>query len=273
MKKFNILLSMSLLALFILSFNACKKEETENAKPAISALELGYNNSHTVVLGSDLHIEAEVVAEGKIQTIQIEIHAEGGDKGSWIFDSVYTEFAGLKNTTFHKHVDLPLDTDPGHYHFHFIVTDQEGQQTTLEEVVEVVLPSDSVAPVLQITVAPSNGQLFINGQSIQISGDITDNIALGGLYIGLVSSTQSLTDAEVNHTNTITLLHGHDFDQPTQHHFEASIVVGAAYDNNSTPKPIQWQSGSYYILVKTKDAFGGNWTYSTHYPIQITISK
>ena len=46
-------------------------------------------------------------------------------------------------------------------------------------------------------------------------------------------------------------------------------VVGAAMDNNITPKAATWTSGDYYIVVKTKDSFGGNWTFSSHYPITI----
>jgi hypothetical protein len=73
--------------------------------------------------------------------------------------------------------------------------------------------------------------------------------------------------------NTITLLHTHEFDSHTAHNFSASINVGAAQDNNITPKDIAgdiaWQSGNYYIVVKCKDAFGGNWTFSSHYPIVI----
>jgi hypothetical protein len=50
--------------------------------------------------------------------------------------------------------------------------------------------------------------------------------------------------------------------------------VGAGYDNNMTPAPIEgdnaWQSGNYYILIKAVDA-KGNWTYSIHYPIVINL--
>ena len=93
------------------------------------------------------------------------------------------------------------------------------------------------------------------------------------MYIGLVREDQNLTDAEVNATNTITILHTHEFDSPDSHNFSASITVGATQDNNITPKDITgdiaWQSANYYIVVKCKDAFGGNWTFSNHYPIII----
>ena len=99
------------------------------------------------------------------------------------------------------------------------------------------------------------------------------------MYIGLVRVDQDLKDAEVKANNTITILHTHDFDSPTSHDFSASIDVGAAEDNNIDPKDISgdldgapaWQSADYYILVKCKDAFGGNKAFSNRYPIEISI--
>jgi hypothetical protein len=266
----------------IFFLNACKKDEVIS-KPEIDLTELGYENSKIGYTGSDLHIEAEIVAEGKIETVQIEIHPEGehGDKalntkfheGEWEVDTTFTEFSGLKNTEFHKHIEIALDADTGHYHFHFIVTDQEGNQTIHEEELEIKHPEDLVAPMLTITSVPTNGESFDNGDPISIVGRVTDDQALGGMYIGLVRVNQNLTNDEVNASNTITILHTHDFDSPLSHDFSASITVGAANDNNIDPKPITgdiaWQSADYYILVKCKDAFGGNWTFSALYPIVI----
>lgn len=262
-------------------FSSCEKDEE---KPQISDFELGYQNSKMATLGNDLHIQAEIVAERRISTIRVAIHPVGdGDKKStdanlneseWEFDSIYTEFAGLKSTTFHKHVDIPVTVDTGSYHFHFIVTDLDGNQTEQDDALRLAQPDDDMAPVINITNAPSAGQTFSNGGTITITGSVTDDQFLGGLYIGLVLEGQSLADASVNATNTITILHTHDFDTPTGHSFTASITVGAAQDNNSPAKDITgdiaWQSGNYYILVKSKDAFGGNWAFSSHYPIVIS---
>ena len=192
-----------------LLFTSCNKE---NAKPEVTITELGYENSKIGYAGTDLHIEAEIFAEAKVDKITIEIHHEGehGDEheeksaltvlheDEWEVDTTFNEFSGMKNPEFHKHLDIPVYAEVGHYHFHFIVTDMEGQQTTVEEEIEIQQPSDD---------------------------------------------------------------------------FSASINVGAAQDNNITPKnitgDIAWQSANYYILVKCKDAFGGNWTFSSQYPIVI----
>jgi hypothetical protein len=257
----------TIIVLVSLFFAACEKN---SKKPDVTLSELGLNNSKIGYIGADLHVEAEIVAEGKVETIKVEIHPESGT-ANWEFDTTYTNFSGIINPVFHEHIDIPMDADTGHYHFHFMVTDMEGQQTTVEEELELQQPNDDVAPVVNVTSAPQNNQAFTNGETITISGSVSDDKALGGMYIGLVRVDQNLTDAEVNATNTITMLHTHDFDSYTAYNFTASIDVGAAKDNNITPKDITgdiaWQKTNYYIVVKCKDAFGGNWTFSAHYPI------
>ncbi len=266
-----------------LFFTSCEKDE-EAAKPVITLSELGYENSKIGYSGTDLHIEAEILAEGKVDKVTIEIHPEGDHEkststvlheGEWEFDTTYTKFSGIIDPLFHEHIDISVDADTGHYHFHFAVTDLEGQQTVVEEELEIQQPSDDVAPEITVSSAPTNGQAFANGERITISGAVSDDLALGGMYIGLVREDQNLTDAEVNAMNTITLLHTHEFDSHTAHNFSASLNVGAAQDNNITPKDITgeiaWQSANYYIVVKCKDAFGGNWTFSSRYPIVINL--
>jgi len=281
MKTSNKALAVIFTAVSIVMFYSCEKDVP---KPVVNLTELGYENSKTGYAGSDLHIEADIVAEGKIDKVTIEIHPEGDhgkgapatlNEGEWEVDTTYTKFSGLKNTTFHEHIDVPVFAEPGDYHFHFIVTDMEGNQTIVEEELEILIPSDAVAPVITITSAPAANQAFSNGQSVSISGSVSDDEAIGGLYIGLVREGQNLTDVQVNSTNTITILHTHDFPNPAAHTFSASIKVGAAKDNNITPKDIigniAWQSGNYYIVVKCVDAFGGNWTYLSHSPIVINL--
>lgn len=281
MNRNTFLIAITFVASMI--FISCEKDDETNPKPVITLTELGYENSKIGYAGTELHIEAEIVAEAKVDKITIEIHHEGEHvekstsnalhEDEWEVDTTFTEFSGLKNTTFHKHIDVPVHAEVGHYHFHFIVTDMDGQQTTLEEEIEVQHPNDVIAPEITVSNAPTNNQEFNDGETISISGSVSDDKALGGMYIGLVRTDQNLTDAEVNATNTITLLHTHEFDSHTAHNFSASINVGAAQDNNNTPKAITgdiaWQSANYYIVVKCTDAFGGNWTFSGQYPIVI----
>ncbi|MCB0805528.1 MAG: DUF4625 domain-containing protein [Bacteroidales bacterium] len=126
-----------------LLFSSCSKDEDESvSKPVINLTELGMENSKTALIGGELHIEANIEAEGKISKITIEIHPEGehhSKNGEWEIDTSYTEFSGLLNTTFHKHIDVPMNADTGHYHFHFLVTDREGQQSAVQDEIRVLV--------------------------------------------------------------------------------------------------------------------------------------
>lgn len=267
---------------FFLVFTAC---EEEIEAPSVTIMELGMENSKIAYQGSDLHIEAEIIADGKIDVIKLEIHPEGehdhdhdhtksgAAEAGWEATFEWTEFSGRLNTSFHEHVDIPLTAEVGHYHLHFEVVDMEGNVTSVEDEIEIKAPENTNAPDIVISNAPSDHQVFHDDEDITISGTISHDLQLGGLYVGLVRKNQNLTDDEVNANSTITMLHTHDFDSMTEHDFTATIKVGAENDNDITPDPITgdiaWEEGEYYILVKSKDAFGGPFGYSQHYHIEI----
>lgn len=116
--------------------------------PEIDFQELGLENSKTAIIGEELHMEADILAENTIDKIEVEIHPEGEyhKKSSlilevsdeWETDTIYTRFSGLKNTLFHEHLEIPETAEAGHYHFHFTVTDMEGYQTVYEDEVELL---------------------------------------------------------------------------------------------------------------------------------------
>ena len=275
---------ISVILIFAIITTSCEDEKIN--MPEILDFELGYENSKTGYLGSEFHIEANIIAENKIDIIKIEIHyegdhtksiriANGDDHHHWEVDLTYDKFRGLKNTTFHEHINIPLNAEPGEYHFHFKVIDMEGYTAEIEEDLMVMEPEVTEAPVITVTSSPEEGQTFNADQTINISGTVTHDIAIRGLYIGLVRSDTDYTDGEVNSQNSITLLHTHDFDNPKNVPFEASIKVGAEYDNNITPKEITgyiaWQSGEYYLLVRSPAAFGGPAGFSERININIEL--
>ncbi len=148
--NFKIMNTKNLLTLVIITtlfFIACDKEDDIPSKPVISILELGdgetHGNDHTAKIGEDLHMEVNVVAEGKIDKIQVRIHPEGehhkdGGHEEWEIDTTYTKFSGLKNTLFHEHLEISNLAEPGEYHFDFIVTDMEGNQSSAEAELEII---------------------------------------------------------------------------------------------------------------------------------------
>lgn len=122
---FMAIASMTMLA-------SCEKDDDSYSTPVISDLELGTDDSHIAYPGEELHIESTIVAEGFINTIEVEIHAEDGSDNE--IDSIYDySDQTLKNTTFHEHIEIPSELSTGDYHFHLTVTDKEGYSTTIEE--------------------------------------------------------------------------------------------------------------------------------------------
>lgn len=117
-------------------FAACKKDKVELAGPTINGLEVGHENNKTAYPGTDIHIEAAIVAAANIAKVTLEIHP--ATAGGWEYEQEYTEgFAGQKNAAFHKHIDIPADAALGKYHIHLSVTDQQGQVTEVESELEI----------------------------------------------------------------------------------------------------------------------------------------
>lgn len=277
----NIKHILTVLAIMVtgVTFNSCSNDVDHNSlnPPVINVavMEIGYDNSHVGYPGTDLHLDVEVEAEGRISTIAIEMHKEDGSDEE--YEYIWTEFEGLLNVDFHQHYEIPATATTGEYYFHFVVTDMEGQQTFYEADFEIQALNDIEAPAIDITSAPTTNQVFTIGETITISGELTDNVALAGRLIALVSVDDNIADADVTGDNifVIVMQHSQDFGlDPDEYSFTASIEVGATYDNNITPAPIQgynaWESGDYYILVRTVDG-SGNWAFSQHYPITINI--
>jgi len=135
MKTRNIRFFFLLSTILFGFLSSCKKDNEEIpalAKPQISALEIGSGNNKNVQAGSDLHLEGDILAEALIAKIEIEVHQEGG--GQYKFTKAYTDgkYIGVKNATFHEHIDVPADAPAGAYHFQFTVTDKAGNTTTIE---------------------------------------------------------------------------------------------------------------------------------------------
>ncbi len=136
MKATSILSIIAAVAALLLTASSCNKEQNP-AKPTVTLTEVGHDNSKVAEPGEDLHLEADILAEGLIKRIDVEIHLEDGD---YEIEKSYTEgkYIGVKNVEFHEHIDIPADAPLGEYHLHFTVTDRKGQTTTAETHLDVV---------------------------------------------------------------------------------------------------------------------------------------
>ena len=135
MKKNTLILIFAAVVLAFVSVS-CKKDAPV-AKPKITLTEVGHENSFKAMRGDDMHLEADILAEGLISRIDVEIHQEGG---SFEIEKTYTDgkYIGVKNVEFHEHIDIPADAPLGEYHLHFTVTDREGQTSLAETHIQVI---------------------------------------------------------------------------------------------------------------------------------------
>lgn len=268
LKSNSLQLFATVMMAFSVLFTSCSKDDADTVdKPVITDMEVGSSNSHVGYIGSDLHVEAEIEASGKIKSITIAIHKEDGS--GWTFSENFDDYSGQLNATFHKHIDIPADAATGSYHFHFTVTDMQGNQTTVEEELELEVSSDTEAPVITISNAPTANQEFSKGQRIGLSVRIADNMAVGGVMVALVRAE------DTNPTpSTVIMMRYESFQDINETDFEASINAGAEYDNQATPVLIQgdnaWRSGDYYIFVRTWDGVG-NVADSQKHPVKIKL--
>ena len=134
--KINTILSLAAAAALLLSATSCNKEET-TAKPTVNLTEVGHDNEKVAMRGDDLHLEADILAEGLIKRIDVEIHQEDG---TYEIEKSYTDgkYVGVKNVEFHEHIDIPAEAPLGEYHLRFTVTDQKGQTTLAEAHIDVI---------------------------------------------------------------------------------------------------------------------------------------
>lgn len=128
-----------LLYVCVTALSSCETKDDDAintlARPDIDLKELGSGhdtpNDKMGYIGRDIHVEAEIVAEGSIEQIELVIKQTDG---SYMFNKVYTDeqYVGKLNTVFHKHLDIPAESVEGNYQFYFIVTDKLGQSTEVK---------------------------------------------------------------------------------------------------------------------------------------------
>lgn len=269
MKKYHLIAVAMVMAIFILS--ACSKDDEDNTAPVLENLEIGLGNSLQFHRGGDVHLEFEAFDNEGLSHYSVEIHQEMKSSAeAWEYQNTWDFTAGAKNELVHQHeIPVPGSADLGMYHFHLAVFDINGNATHVEEDVEVLEEATGDGPEIHVESHPADGEIFTNGQSISVSGHVhSETSHIAGLFIGIVQEADGLADDEVNAGNSIVLYHAHDF-EIYEVNFDASLVVGAAEDNNDPAHAIEsWNLGEAYILLKTKDE-NDRWSFSQHYHIEV----
>jgi hypothetical protein len=137
MKRTLLITGMILLTVF----NSCKKDDDTN-QPEIILHELGHDNEKVGYIGHELHVDADITARDKIAELRITIQSKAAgssahENENWSYDSIYTEFIGLRNTLLHKDIEIPEEVHEGDYTFHMSVSDQKGRYVFIQEDIEL----------------------------------------------------------------------------------------------------------------------------------------
>jgi len=280
MKKLKYLTAIMLLTV-VLFATSCEKDEEDTQKPVITIE--GPEQNEVLYLGSGIHFEVEFSDDTELKSYKVDIHSNFDghtdkstqhDSISWSFQKSWNFDAGQKNALVHHHeIVIPKEYDgkeisQGNYHLMIYCTDAAGNESWIAIPVKIMKSADKIAPTFSKIVAPTTNQVFANGTTIQISGTVSDDNHLDGLFIAIMP--ENATNEQVDPTNCLAVMvHEHDAVHEKQtYDFTASIVVGQAQDKNNPAKNVTWKPGNYFIIVKSPDE-SGNVGFSQKYPIVI----
>lgn len=124
--KRNILRNTVIVAFALMAMTACGNDP---AAPVVTLNEVEHENSHSVVAGDDLHLEANIVAEGIVKSITL--HVSDDKHASFVMDTAFVDskYIGVRNVELHEHIDIPAMCVAGRYSLMLSVADREGQVT------------------------------------------------------------------------------------------------------------------------------------------------
>ncbi|MBV7531015.1 DUF4625 domain-containing protein [Chitinophaga sp. sic0106] len=214
---------------------ACSKKDEVAPKATITLKEIGSGNSKVAYAGSDLHVDAEIIAPGGIKEVKLDIHPQ--EAGGWEFDSTYTEgFVGVKNADFHKHIDIPAEAAAGKYHIHLTVIDQHGQQTEVESDLEIKI--DATLPSL----ASLELKLNTAKTDLHVGGDISAPNKIASVTVEIHGGWEY----EVTYTDAAMV-------GQTTYHLHKHVNVSAA------------PAGHYHVHVKVVDQRGKEREFEEHF--------
>ena len=148
----SMLKPLAIIAFLGVALQSCSSDDDGTdavAAPVIANFEFGEGSAHSTdqvaYKGSDLHLEAEITAEGVVQSISIDIHLDEVEAGEgevdWDYEQTWTDADYLViNPTFHEHIDIPTNIPAGEYHIELVVTDALGNTTEIEGHIQILDP-------------------------------------------------------------------------------------------------------------------------------------
>ncbi|GAA5025242.1 hypothetical protein GCM10011506_09590 [Marivirga lumbricoides] len=291
----------------IIIVTACSKDDEASIapEPSISEVEVGSGNNGIGVIGRDFHLNVEVLAGNKIDSITIKIQPlpEETYTSDWRFELNWLEFKGAKNATVHKHFDIPEDAVEGKYDFIIIVKDENGTQLEQTFSLEIIDPANlAVDPYLYLwdfyttdnqiyqyvneTLENPEDVNYEKGDTIQSSATINKVKGDGSMYIVFIKKSAEHRPETVDDIDFSKVIVYDTYEHESWEDVDSfsniiyggirpvpKLVIGASADNN-TPEPNSidgektWENGDYYMgLIYT------NYTYkiSVYHYVDVTL--
>ncbi|MEM7161864.1 MAG: DUF4625 domain-containing protein [Bacteroidota bacterium] len=212
-------------------FTSCDDDdEVTFPSPTIANLEVGIGNSLTAPIGGFLHMDAEIVAEGTIDRIMIDIHKEDGTGED--IEMTYTNYSGQKNADFHEDLDIPATATEGEYHFHIKVIDQQGQTKQLERDIMIVASSSTAPEIEDLEIGENDNHTATIGGELDLDAHIHAHEGIDHIEVDMHNEDGTGDDIEVEWTN-YEGLEDADFHEhveipatatPGEYHFHFKVV-------------------------------------------------
>lgn len=251
--KNNITKFAALFALLTSSiFTSCSSDDGGDATAhaiTIELTEVGSGNNLKATAGEDLHLEAEILAPGKIASVAVEIHSETNSSAPEIIET-FADYNGLLNATFHKHVDIPAAQPAGIYHLHLTVTDQQGNIKTVEAEIEILASSSLFNISLTEIGHGTEGNFHAHaGEEAHIEGTITSSNPIASITIEIHNeSDSSVQEIEANYTN---------YAGQTNVNFHEHLMI-----------PANQPAGDYHFHITVSDNQGNSKTAEYEFTIE-----
>ncbi|MCL7764115.1 DUF4625 domain-containing protein [Polaribacter sp. Z014] len=247
---------LAIIAFVGITLQSCSSDDNIDLNaPIISGFEYGEGSEHTTdqvaYKGSDIHLEAEIMAEAVVSSITLSIHSHdlvaGDDEVEWEFEQVFTDTNYLViNPTFHEHVDVPTNIPAGEYHVELLVVDELGNSTEVDGYIQIL----DVITLSEISIDTT----VARGDDFHAEFKID---AVNGIHSISVDA----------HAHGLTVGAGEvewDFEQEFSgsYHEQTSVEFHEHIDVPATA-PV----GEYHIIFTVKDEDGNTKEYETHIDI------
>ena len=247
---------LTVITLLAITFYSCSSDDDDNNvpnAPVIADFEVGEGGTHgeegqIAYRGSDLHLEAEILAENTISSITVNIHSDevtpGEGEEAWEMIATYNDTNyQVKNTHLHEHYDIPSSAPAGEYHVIVTVMDQAGNDTTIEEHITIIAP---------ITVSEMDmSETAARGTDIHLEFMMNATSGIHNITVDIHGHDLPVAEGEV--TWEFEEIYEDGYHGETEIMFHEHISV-----------PATAPSGEYHVLIVIEDEDGNAYEYNDH---------